>query len=73
MRLVEVYALEQWTGKKDSLCWLEVPQALDLKPCEDAWFKAGGDSSGETFADYLIRLHGCRRAAEPEAWCINYM
>jgi len=70
MRILVVQSLEQWTAAISSQEFLSIPEAMDVKAQEDAWFAAGGDSSGQSFAQYLV-AHGATLLT-PEIWSINY-
>lgn len=71
MRLVEIYRPEQWTGRKQNAVLLEVPNGLSLGTAEALWFRSGGDTSGLSFAGFLVAHHGCREVTV-ERWGINY-
>lgn len=69
-RLLVVQSPEQWTGYVSEQTFLEIPANMDVPREEQAWFASGGDSSGKSFADYLISQGAVKVAAE--IWSINY-
>ncbi len=70
-RILVVQSPEQWTGNVDKQDFLAIPSTMDVAQEEAAWFASGGDSSGKSFAEYLI-AQGATRLT-PEIWSINYM
>jgi hypothetical protein len=70
-RIVVVQAPEQWTGAINDQSFLEIPANMDVAKEETAWFASGGDSSGKTFAQYLISQGATLLTVE--VWNINYM
>ena len=66
--VIESHAM--WTGTTETQDFLELPAALDLDAEERAWFASGGDTSGKTFAEFLIDK-GAKRA-NVEKWSIRY-
>lgn len=69
-RILVVQALEQWTGNVDKQEFLEIPATMDVAQEEAAWFASGGDSSGKSFAEYLVSRGA--KALSAEVWTINY-
>ncbi len=69
-RILVVQALEQWTGNVDKQEFLEIPATMDVAQEEAAWFASGGDSSGKSFAEYLVSQGA--KALSAEVWTINY-
>ncbi|MDR3613774.1 MAG: ADP-ribosylglycohydrolase family protein [Candidatus Obscuribacterales bacterium] len=69
-RILVVQSPEQWTGAINSQSFLEIPTALDVQKEENAWFAAGGDSSGKSFVEHLLALGATRLTVE--VWNINY-
>jgi hypothetical protein len=70
MKIWVVQCLEQWTGVIEKQEFLLVPDLLDMAKEEAAWFAAGGDSSGKSFADHLVGCGATRLDAQ--FWTINY-
>ena len=70
-RIVSIESSEMWTGNIATQDFLEVPAGLDLDTEEKAWFASGGDTSGKTFAEYLIG-RGAKRL-DVERWDIRYL
>jgi hypothetical protein len=70
MRIVTIQSIAQWTGAIDKQDFLDLPPTLDLASEEAAWFASGGDSSGKSFAEYLISKGAT--LLTPEVWTINY-
>ncbi len=69
-RIVSIESSEMWTGITATQDFLELPAGLDLDTEENAWFATGGDTSGKTFAEYLIGK-GAKRL-DVERWGIRY-
>jgi len=69
-RILVVQSPEQWTGVVDKQDFLEIPAGMDVAKEEQTWFASGGDSSGKSFAEFLI-AQGATRLS-PEIWNINY-
>jgi len=69
-RILIVQSPEQWTGAINEQAFLEIPATMDVAAQETAWFAAGGDSSGKSFAQYLLANGATALAVE--VWNINY-
>jgi ADP-ribosyl-[dinitrogen reductase] hydrolase len=69
-RILVVQSPEQWTGAINSQAFLEIPAALDVQKEENAWFAAGGDTSGKSFVEHLLAQGATRLTVE--VWNINY-
>jgi hypothetical protein len=69
-RVLIVQSPEQWTGAINEQTHLEIPATMDVAAQETAWFAQGGDSSGKTFAQYLLANGATQLVVE--VWNINY-
>jgi hypothetical protein len=69
-RILVVQSPAMWTGIVDKQDYLQIPASMDVSKEEQAWFASGGDSSGKSFAQYLISQGATPVAVE--VWNINY-
>lgn len=70
MKVWVVQSIEQWTGAIQHQDFLLLPDSMDIAREESDWFAAGGDSSGKSFADYLVGKGAVR--VDAQFWTINY-
>ncbi len=70
-RILVVQVPPHMFGPIEKQDYLQIPADMDVAKEEKAWFAGGGDSSGKSFAEYLISQGAV--TLDVEIWSINYM